>query len=199
MKTKFILCLLSLASIIFISACRTERRYSSSASPSGKLNSMVRDNDSRISELTFQLKQLNESNNKSVKVINSLIQKNAKLTRDVANLEKNITVLKKALDMEINNRQKDNAQLLKEVAKQTAAAINAKNAALQRTQRQNSSSRTGNMPPTKGSFYLYTVQPGATLGAIAKAYKVSVADIKKANKLKSDFIRVGQKLYIPKK
>lgn len=49
-------------------------------------------------------------------------------------------------------------------------------------------------------FYEYTVQKGATLGVIAKAYKVSIEDIRKANKLsKADMLRVGQKLLIPKK
>jgi LysM repeat protein len=51
----------------------------------------------------------------------------------------------------------------------------------------------------QGKFYEYKVQPGATLIAIAKAYKVTVSEIKQANNLKSDRIRVGQTLYIPKK
>jgi len=49
-------------------------------------------------------------------------------------------------------------------------------------------------------YYEYTVQKGATLGAIAKAYKVTVEDIRKANKMgKNAQIHVGQKLNIPKK
>ena len=46
-------------------------------------------------------------------------------------------------------------------------------------------------------FEVYIVEKGATLGAIARVYGVSVADIKRANKLKSDFLRIGQKLLIP--
>ena len=45
----------------------------------------------------------------------------------------------------------------------------------------------------------YVVVQGATLSAISSAYKVSIADIKKANNLKSDVLRVGQKLRIPVK
>lgn len=48
-------------------------------------------------------------------------------------------------------------------------------------------------------FVEYTVQQGATIAAISKAYKVSVDEIRKANNLKDDNIRVGQKLLIPKK
>lgn len=45
----------------------------------------------------------------------------------------------------------------------------------------------------------YVVQKGATLYVIASAYKVSVRDIKRANNLKNDFIREGQKLKIPRR
>lgn len=46
---------------------------------------------------------------------------------------------------------------------------------------------------------IYVVQKGDYLGKIAKKYKVSVAQLKKANGLKSDNIREGQKLVIPSK
>jgi N-acetylmuramoyl-L-alanine amidase len=42
------------------------------------------------------------------------------------------------------------------------------------------------------------VESGQTLSAIAVAYKVSASSIKKANSMKSDTLRVGQKLFIPK-
>ena len=43
----------------------------------------------------------------------------------------------------------------------------------------------------------YTVVAGDCLSAIAQAFKVSIEGIKKANGLKSDLIREGQKLIIP--
>ena len=48
-------------------------------------------------------------------------------------------------------------------------------------------------------YDIYEVQKGATLSVIAKAYNVTVQDIKKANNLKSDMLQVGQKLKIPRK
>lgn len=48
------------------------------------------------------------------------------------------------------------------------------------------------------SGYEHVVESGQTLSAIAAAYKVSASSIKKANSLKSDTLRVGQKLFIPK-
>jgi LysM repeat protein len=43
----------------------------------------------------------------------------------------------------------------------------------------------------------YEVQPGDTLSGIASRYKVSVSRIKQANGLKSDMLKIGQKLNIP--
>lgn len=45
---------------------------------------------------------------------------------------------------------------------------------------------------------IYVVQPGDTLGKIAKRKGVSVADLKTTNRLKSDILRIGQKLTIAK-
>ena len=48
-------------------------------------------------------------------------------------------------------------------------------------------------------YDIYEVQKGATLSVIAKAYGVTVDDIKKANNMKSDMLQIGQKLKIPRK
>lgn len=49
------------------------------------------------------------------------------------------------------------------------------------------------------TYDFYEVQRGATLSVIAKAYGVTVGDIKKANNLNSDVLQPGQRLIIPKK
>ena len=51
----------------------------------------------------------------------------------------------------------------------------------------------------EADYDIYEVQKGATLSVIAKAYSVTVQDIKKANNLKSDMLQIGQKLKIPRK
>jgi len=51
--------------------------------------------------------------------------------------------------------------------------------------------------PSRGSGREHVVESGHTLSAIASAYGTTVKAIKQANNLKSDTIRVGQKLFIP--
>ena len=51
-------------------------------------------------------------------------------------------------------------------------------------------------PPKSGSTTAYTVKRGDTLGAIGKAYGMSVSSLKSLNDLKSDMIYVGQKLQL---
>lgn len=50
-----------------------------------------------------------------------------------------------------------------------------------------------------GSGYEHEVKAGESLSRIAAAYGVSVQVIQDANQMKSDVIRVGQKLFIPDK
>ena len=54
-------------------------------------------------------------------------------------------------------------------------------------------------PILNPTYDIYEVQRGATLYVIAKAYGVTVDDIKQANHLNSDALQPGQRLIIPKK
>ena len=47
--------------------------------------------------------------------------------------------------------------------------------------------------------YEHVVKSGETLSEIAHAYGVSTSAIRQANRMKSDTVRVGQKLFIPEK
>lgn len=51
-------------------------------------------------------------------------------------------------------------------------------------------------PKPESQYITYVVKSGDTLGGIAKKYHVTVADLKRWNNLKSDFIRENQKLKI---
>ena len=53
-------------------------------------------------------------------------------------------------------------------------------------------------PTYAGPCYEYTVQGGDTLSLIAKAFGTTVQKIKDMNGMKSDALRVGQKINVPK-
>ncbi|MCF6175617.1 MAG: LysM peptidoglycan-binding domain-containing protein [Victivallaceae bacterium] len=126
----------------------------------------------RFADLEQQLKQLKSNN---------------------AELSRKISELNRVLEQEAKNRDASIKNMAKNIAKQTSAAINSSRQATRTATKNN----TG--PVGSGDFYKYKVQRGATLSAIAKAYKVKVADIRRVNRLKNDNIRTGQTLYIPKK
>lgn len=59
-----------------------------------------------------------------------------------------------------------------------------------------SASSSSSSSAVKTKTITHTVKSGEYLGKIASRYKVSVADIKRENRLKSETVRVGQKLRI---
>jgi membrane-bound lytic murein transglycosylase D len=61
-----------------------------------------------------------------------------------------------------------------------------------------SSKETTKKNQTKSKTTYHTVKKGETLAKIADKYDVSISDIKKWNKLKSDTIEIGQKLIVQK-
>ena len=124
-------------------------------------------------------KELQEEKQRNVRLQNSIESLKQQIFRDRQQMNENLNSV-------INKVSEETSRAINSVAKQQNAA---QTSSLQR--------KSQNDPVGSGKFDEYVVQPGATLSAISKAYKVSVKDIKRANKLNSDIIRVGQKLYIP--
>jgi N-acetylmuramoyl-L-alanine amidase len=56
-----------------------------------------------------------------------------------------------------------------------------------------------NKPNVQSKVICYVVKKGDTLGGVATKYKISMAKLKLANKLKKDALFVNQKLMIPAK
>jgi LysM repeat protein len=101
-------------------------------------------------------------------------------TTDLQTLEAKI----KAVDAA---REKDRQVILDQLAKELANLS---------ASRAGAGATTPKVPA--GEAKEHVVQKGETLTAIAKQYGVTVADLRKANSLTGDDIRVGQKLTIPK-
>jgi LysM repeat protein len=80
-------------------------------------------------------------------------------------------------------------QLAKELASMSGSGSHSKNA---------TSNPPKNADTTSDDHSVHVVQSNETLTSIAKSSGVTIADLKKANNLTSDSLKVGQKLVIPK-
>ena len=129
----------------------------------------------RIMGLEDQLSQ----KEKQIKELQSLLDAMDKRFADVdSNWRNRMQELSSNIDKEREARKREQKQFTQNVTKIITDQSNA----------------------TDNTEYLeFVVQKGDTLGKIASAAKVSVAEIKRINNLKNDVIREGQKLKLPKK
>jgi LysM repeat protein len=190
--------LILILGIAVLSGCETTRGSQSSSSQTTMLRQQLarsqetaRYYEAEVGKLKANYGSLVEGYNELSKrlnamqgQLNALLQQNQQLQAATVSLQNALTAEQKARQESIN-------KMVDKVASETSKAIESVN--------RSQGSSGGSGPVGSGQFYEYKVQSGATLSAIAKAYKVSVEDIRKANKLKNDIIYVGQKLYIPKK
>jgi LysM repeat protein len=141
-----------------------------------KVNSLQNSNTAiskNLASLQTQINYVNEQNQQQAKTLNSLNQ---------------------AIQQEKAQRREAMDKVVETVADQTAKTVNSIAA-----QNVPKPAPASGGPAAAGAYYKHKVSAGETLSAIARAYKVSVQDIKGANNMKSDMIRVGQILHIPKK
>ena len=117
----------------------------------------------------------------------------AALKGEIAALRGAVAETRAAID---SQRQEIVNELSKQISKiQTASVAAARTAA-----RTESSPARAEMPSAAydGACYEYSVRSGDSLFLIARAFKTTVAKIKSVNGLRSDSLRIGQKLMIPK-
>ena len=99
-------------------------------------------------------------------------------------------------------------QELQRLKRQTAAEAEAREAQMRELSKQ--IKKLASLPPPtpvsnpkekapNQEYEIFEVPKGATLSAIAKAYNVSIQSIKRANNMKDNNLRIGQKLKIPVK
>lgn len=138
-----------------------------------------------------QLKQVQDENaalenrlNRMEQNANALEKENSNLKQEIANLKKQVSALT------VSNESYE--KTLKKISSNLDTLSSIESSGNKSTfQKNNSSSNVST------SYAEYEVQKGATLSAIAAAYGVTVNEIKKANNLKNDNLRIGQILKIP--
>lgn len=213
--------LLSIAVVLILSGCATnEALRKSNQDVLYQVDTKNKESARNLEEQTLRVNatidSLNERNTALESRVALLERKVDELQRmngvSMQKWEQEKAQLSKLLASEQQARQASINKMAEQVAKETATAINTlstqQQAAMKQQQqlmqqRQQQAAKEAKdakeAAATTGSFYEYKVQAGATLNTIAKAYGVSVAEIKAANKMKGDTVKVGQKLLIPKK
>jgi LysM repeat protein len=151
----------------------------------------VRYYEDLVGQLTVQVRAMQDDNAKMVNAFNEmqrqiqvLSQSNQNLSQELASLKRQVAD-ESAANKDRYNKATDKIMGAISSANQQAAAERA------------AAEKAAAAAPSE--MIEYTVQSGATLSMIASAYKVSLDDLRKANNLKSDVLRVGQKILIPKK
>ena len=187
---KYFLLLSASALMILLSACETMNSQNNQFAAS---NQDVVELQNDVARLKSKMAAIQNDNRRIMKGMSSL-QAQINYVND-ANQQQNktITALNQQLAKERAERRAALNKVVETVADETTKAVNtiAK-------QNRPKPSRTSKAMPA-GAYYEHKVEKGQTLSAIARAYKVSVNDIKTANHLKSNIIRIGQILLIPKK
>lgn len=152
--------------------------------------------EQQLAQLSANIAALNVSNTEIIKHINEIYQKLNALQQADASLQSSVNSLRQELEQTKTNWQKVNEKMIEQITSEINDSISKAG-----KQQISSTTKPGNTgtPIGGGEFYVHTVEPGSTLNAIAKAYGVTVSEIKTANGMANDLIRVGQKLYIPKK
>ncbi|MDD5697098.1 MAG: LysM peptidoglycan-binding domain-containing protein [Victivallaceae bacterium] len=182
----------SLAVLILLPACETLNSSQSNQFASSNQDIIELRND--VAVLKRAVANLQAGNEQILKN-QSALQSQINYVNDRNQQQsKALSDLRQALRQECARRQAAMTRVIETVADQTAKTVNS--VAARRPEPAAAASSPAGAP---GVYYKHKVGAGETLSAIARAYKVSVEDIRSANRIKGDIIRVGQILHIPKK
>lgn len=158
-----------------------------------QIMTILKNNEDKLNTLNERVKYIQDSYSGIYQEINALKQSLAIEKQNNAQLEREIAALKQQMNSDRMQMQKSLDSAVDKIAQETSKAVNA----AVKTSKSSSSPAAQTQDSSSGKFYKYKIQEGATLNTIAKAYKVSVDSIKKANNLKDDNIVAGQILMIP--
>ncbi len=179
----------ALVLMVLLSACETTSQNNQFSSTNQDIIELQND----VAALKRQMTNSRNNDARIMKHISSL-QSQINYVND-ANQQQNktITALNQQLAKERADRQAALNKVVETVADETTRAVNT----IAKQSKPEPVKASVAMPA--GAYYEHKVESGQTLSAIARTYKVSVNDIKTANHLKSNIIRIGQVLLIPKK
>lgn len=157
-----------------------------------QIMTILSNNENKLNTLNERVKYVQDNYSGLYQEINSLKQSLAIEKQKNDKFERDLAALRQQMNADKIQMQKSLDGAIDKIAQETSKVVNA----AVKTQPAPAASTAQDF--SSGKFYQYKVQQGATLTTIAKAYKVSVDSIKKANNLKDDNIYSDQILLIPK-
>ncbi|MEM4247988.1 MAG: LysM peptidoglycan-binding domain-containing protein, partial [Candidatus Nanoarchaeia archaeon] len=185
----------SIVLVGFLCGCESMQPQKKEISQKPLYENMVKVQEAEIAQLKARVNMLQDALSEQTKQISTLNQNIQILDQKNQNLANEVVSLRQALNTEKRERQAALDGIVNQIGKELNKAI----AAVPPPPPPKETVDSKGGPPGPGTFIKYEVQAGATLNAIAQAYGVTVEEIKKANKLKSDTLKAGQIIYIPKK
>jgi len=175
------------AVIVAATGCETMNGNSDAVKrQNAKLYEVARTSEEQMTRVNSAIEDLQQDRSKLIQAVNAN-------TLKVAELQKQNDELRAQINTERKERAQAIDQLISKVSGMMSKTISSATSAPA------PKSSGGEGPAGSGEYVVYTVQSGDTLGVIAKAYGVTVDSVRKVNSMKNDNIRVGQKLYVPKK
>ena len=154
----------------------------------------VRYYEDLVGNLTRQVRNMQDENALTVSALRDLQKKCARLESDQANLLREVQNLRRQISADAESRRTQFNALADKLMKQSASPVESP----RKTPRNPVQKTAGSTNSREEEEFIeHTVEAGNTLSALARAYKVSVKDIEKVNKIKKGRIFAGQKLLIP--
>ena len=159
-------------------------------------------NQEQFAKVNGNMDTLNGNMTAIVNQMNAITGKIQELESRIKQLEAELAQSKQQIQAEAAARQESIKNFASQVSREisTTPRTPAPRPAVQDNPPPEPTANSGSNASPAGEYLEYTVQKGATLSTIAKAYNVSVSDIRRANNMSnSAILRIGQKLLIPKK
>jgi LysM repeat protein len=183
MRKLLLISILALSGVLFAQNQTTSQQLQRTMSTVAGMRSDLDSANDRIVQLNARIENLEEQLNARERRIKQLEEQVAAMNANIQDINRLVESRFSDIQKSITNDQQQRKKELGDLSRD-----------IRNSQRQNSA------PAYTGEYIELPVQPGDTLGKIARAAGVSVKSIMEANGLKdADHLRVGQKLKIPVK
>lgn len=157
----------------------------------------VRYYEDLVGNLTRQVRSMQDENAVALSTLRDLQKKYQRLEEDQKELRGELQALRKQVSADAESRRTQFNALADKLMKQPGSAVSPspgkKSTGVQPSRGRQSGASGG----AEEEFIEHTVEAGNTLSALARAYKVSVKEIERVNKIRKGRIYAGQKLLIP--